>query len=90
MVLTTTAVSLNSINRLDFVPETSYISCEVRTGFLYTICNKGRQTHPLERILHKDYNSKGSVAKKKKKPAHEPQGVLRQDELNGSKLSVAK
>jgi hypothetical protein len=36
--LSTATVSLDSINRFDFVAETQCVSCEVRTEFLY-ICS---------------------------------------------------
>jgi hypothetical protein len=41
-------------------------------------------------MLHKDYDRKGSVAKKKKISGREPQGAWRQDELIGSKPPVIK
>jgi hypothetical protein len=43
------------------------------------ICN--RQTHLLVRVLHKDYDRKGSA--EKKNSGHEPQGAWWQDELIG-------
>jgi hypothetical protein len=39
-----------------------------------------------ERTLHKDYNSKCSVGKKN--DGHESQGVWRQDELIGGKVTL--
>jgi hypothetical protein len=33
----TAVISLNSINRLGFVAETEYVSCEVRTELLYIL-----------------------------------------------------
>jgi hypothetical protein len=47
-----------------------------------------RHTHPLVRILHKDYNRKCSVGKKIS--GSESQGVCRQDELIGGKVPVVK
>jgi hypothetical protein len=41
-------------------------------------------------MLHKNYGSKGSVAKKKKGSGHEPQEAWRQDELIGGKPPVVK
>jgi hypothetical protein len=41
-----------------------------------------------ERLLHKDYDRKGSVAKKIS--ACQPQGAWRQDELIGGKQPVVK
>jgi hypothetical protein len=42
-------------------------------------------------MLHKDYDRKGSVAKKKKETsARDPQGAWRQDELIGGKLPAVK
>jgi hypothetical protein len=41
--------------------------------------------------LHKDYDRKGSFAKKKNTiSGHEPQGAWRQDELIGGKPPVVK
>jgi hypothetical protein len=40
-------------------------------------------------MLHKGYDRKGSVAKKKK-TGHEPQEARRQDELIGGKPPVVK
>jgi hypothetical protein len=43
-----TIVSLNSINRLGFVAETCYVSCEVRTEFVYSTYKiKGSCIPPL-------------------------------------------
>jgi hypothetical protein len=41
-----------------------------------------------ERMFHKDYDRKGSIANKV--PGSEPQGIWRQDELFGGKPSVVK
>jgi hypothetical protein len=43
-----------------------------------------------ERKVHKDYNRKGSVAKKKKDFGRELQGAWRQGELIGGKPPVVK
>jgi hypothetical protein len=43
-----------------------------------------------DRNLHKDYERKGSAAKKKKTLNHEPQEARRQDELMGGKPPVVK
>jgi hypothetical protein len=42
-----------------------------------------------ERMLHKDYDPKGSAAKRKNS-GHEPQEAWHQDELIGGKPSVVK
>jgi hypothetical protein len=41
-------------------------------------------------MLHKGFDRKGSVAKKKKNSGHEPQEVWRQDELIGDTPPVVK
>jgi hypothetical protein len=41
-----------------------------------------------ERMIHKDYDRKGSIAKKNS--GREPQGAWRQDELMGGKPPVVK
>jgi hypothetical protein len=41
-------------------------------------------------MLHKDYDSKGSVAKNNKISDREPQGAWRQDEVIGGKPPVVK
>jgi hypothetical protein len=41
-------------------------------------------------MLHKDYDRKGSVAKKKKTSGHEPQKAWRQDKPIGGKPPVVK
>jgi hypothetical protein len=41
-------------------------------------------------MLHKNYDRKGSIAKKKKKSGRDPQGVWRQDELIDGKPPVVK
>jgi hypothetical protein len=43
-----------------------------------------------EGMLHKEYDRKGSVIKKKKNSGHDPQGAWRQDELIGGKPPVVK
>jgi hypothetical protein len=41
-------------------------------------------------MLHKDYESKGTAAKKKTPSGHEPQEAKRQDELIRDKQPVVK
>jgi hypothetical protein len=59
--------------------------CNTYTWQMPSIFIRDKPILSWERMLQKDYNRKGSVAKKKKKPGHEPRGAWRQDEMIGGK-----
>jgi hypothetical protein len=51
---------------------------------------RDKPTRSAEKMIHKAYDRKSSVAKKKKKSGLEPQGAWHQEELTGCKLPVVK
>jgi hypothetical protein len=64
--------------------------CDMYTWQKASIFIRDTPLFSSEGTLHKDYDRKGSVAKKKKDSGYAPQEDWRQDELTGGKPPVVK
>jgi hypothetical protein len=65
---------------------TCYV-CDTYTWQIWSLFIRDKPALSWERILHKDYDRKGSVAKNS---GRDHQGAWRQDELTGGKSTIVK